>query len=104
MTVKSQQPLRHILKMAAPFRVVFLVFIASFFVIGIYDMLSNFEENGCEMTYMFEWPKYMVRILLFHFLSVLIFVQVTTDKNALIYRSSEPSPPPGGTLMKTYEG
>ena len=46
--------------MAAPFRVVFLGFIASFFALGVYDMLTNHESNGCEMTYMYELPEYIV--------------------------------------------
>ena len=41
-------------------RAIFLCFIASFFMIGLYNLLTDFENNKCEMTYMFEWPKYMV--------------------------------------------
>ncbi|XP_072044327.1 GPI inositol-deacylase-like [Amphiura filiformis] len=26
---------------------------------GLYDILTNFEPNGCAMTYMFEYPKYL---------------------------------------------
>ena len=28
---------------------------------GVYDMLKNYEDNACEMTYMFQTPEYMVR-------------------------------------------
>ena len=27
---------------------------------GIYDFLTGFEENGCEMTYMYEYPQFVV--------------------------------------------
>jgi len=30
--------------------------------VGIYDVLKNYEDNACEMTYMFEMPEYMVRL------------------------------------------
>ena len=46
--------------MASLFRVVFLGFIASFFILGIYKVFTNFEENGCEMTYMYQLPEYLV--------------------------------------------
>ncbi|XP_041363306.1 GPI inositol-deacylase-like [Gigantopelta aegis] len=26
---------------------------------GIIDYLTNFEENGCEMTWMYQWPEYL---------------------------------------------
>ncbi|XP_023930190.1 GPI inositol-deacylase-like [Lingula anatina] len=28
------------------------------FALGLHDFLTNFEENGCEMTYMFQYPQY----------------------------------------------
>ena len=31
--------------------------------LGLLDMLKNFEENGCEMTYMFEYPEYIVSFM-----------------------------------------
>ncbi|XP_078684049.1 GPI inositol-deacylase-like [Branchiostoma floridae x Branchiostoma belcheri] len=27
--------------------------------VGLFDMLSNYEDNRCEMTYMFEYPEYL---------------------------------------------
>jgi len=27
---------------------------------GVYDVLKNYEDNACEMTYMFQLPEYMV--------------------------------------------
>ncbi|XP_038068975.1 GPI inositol-deacylase-like [Patiria miniata] len=27
--------------------------------LGFYDIFRNFEENGCAMTYMFQWPSYI---------------------------------------------
>lgn len=30
------------------------------FSFGLYDVLTNFETNNCEMTYMFETPEYLV--------------------------------------------
>ncbi|XP_068084428.1 GPI inositol-deacylase isoform X2 [Anabrus simplex] len=29
------------------------------FILGLHNFLTNFEENGCEMTYMFEYPQYV---------------------------------------------
>ena len=29
---------------------------------GIIDYFTNFEENGCEMTWMYQWPEYLVSI------------------------------------------
>jgi hypothetical protein len=29
---------------------------------GIIDVLTNYEQNRCHMTYMFEQPEYLVRI------------------------------------------
>ncbi|KAK7788803.1 hypothetical protein R5R35_010913 [Gryllus longicercus] len=34
-----------------------LVFL--FFIAGLHNYITNFEENGCEMTYMFEYPQYV---------------------------------------------
>lgn len=42
--------------------VVFSVFVVALVVVGIVDVISNFEENKCEMTWMFEQPQYLVRI------------------------------------------
>jgi len=33
--------------------------ILSMFCLGVYDVLKNYEDNACEMTYMFELPEYM---------------------------------------------
>lgn len=30
------------------------------FILGLHNFLTNNEENGCEMTYMFEYPQYVV--------------------------------------------
>jgi hypothetical protein len=32
----------------------------AFFVLGIHNYLTAHEENSCEMTYMFEYPQYVV--------------------------------------------
>ncbi|KAK3758559.1 hypothetical protein RRG08_050999 [Elysia crispata] len=44
--------------MAAPIALSVSVFIISIVAYGIHDLLTNFEDNGCEMTYMFEYPEY----------------------------------------------
>jgi len=31
------------------------------FCLGVYDVLKIYENNACEMTYMFQTPEYMVR-------------------------------------------
>jgi hypothetical protein len=30
------------------------------FMLGFHNFLTNNEENGCEMTYMFEYPQFVV--------------------------------------------
>ena len=48
--------------MALPMKVVFAGLAAGILVWGILDCITNFEQNGCEMTWMFDYPKYLVRI------------------------------------------
>lgn len=36
-----------------------LSLILGLFCLGVYDVLKNFENNNCEMTYMFEMPEYL---------------------------------------------
>lgn len=48
------------LMMASPLRFTVLVLILGMFCYGVYDILTNDESNGCEMTYMYEIPEYMV--------------------------------------------
>ncbi|KAH9519755.1 hypothetical protein Btru_070832 [Bulinus truncatus] len=45
--------------MAAPIALTISVGILSVICLGFYDYLTHFEENGCEMTYMYEYPKYV---------------------------------------------
>ncbi|XP_046355046.2 GPI inositol-deacylase-like [Haliotis rufescens] len=45
--------------MSLPIRYIFAVASLGLLSAGIYDYLKNFEENGCEMTWMFEYPKYI---------------------------------------------
>jgi hypothetical protein len=35
--------------------IVFVVFI-----LGLHNFFTDYEENGCDMTYMFEYPQYVV--------------------------------------------
>lgn len=38
-------------------------FIATiFFLLGVHHFITNVEENGCEMTFMFEYPQFVVSI------------------------------------------
>lgn len=46
--------------MATVVRFGILGFILGLFCVGVYDFLKNVEPNGCEMTYMFEYPQYLV--------------------------------------------
>lgn len=39
---------------------IFSGFVSFTFIIGLHNFLTNNEENGCEMTYMFEYPQYVV--------------------------------------------
>ncbi|KAK7502003.1 hypothetical protein BaRGS_00006755 [Batillaria attramentaria] len=45
--------------MALPMKVVFACIATSLLVGGILDCITNFEENGCEMTWMWENPKWL---------------------------------------------
>ena len=47
--------------MASLTKLVILSALLTMFCFGIYDVLKNYEDNACEMTYMFEVPEYMVR-------------------------------------------
>jgi hypothetical protein len=48
--------------MVSPGKVAFSVTCVGIIVYGIVDYLSNFEQNNCMMTYMFEMPEYIVRV------------------------------------------
>ncbi|XP_076459626.1 GPI inositol-deacylase-like [Babylonia areolata] len=45
--------------MAVPIKLIFAGLATGILVLGILDCLTNFEQNGCEMTYMFQYPKYL---------------------------------------------
>ncbi|XP_070187912.1 GPI inositol-deacylase-like [Littorina saxatilis] len=45
--------------MALPMKIVFAAVATGLLVLGIHDCITNFEENGCEMTWMFEYPTYL---------------------------------------------
>jgi len=45
--------------MASPMKFVLLCGLLAMFCLGVYDVLKNYEDNACEMTYMFEMPEYM---------------------------------------------
>lgn len=40
--------------------VVFSGMVFVIFILGLHNFLTDNEENGCEMTYMFEYPQYVV--------------------------------------------
>jgi len=46
--------------MASPTKFALLCGLLAMFCFGVYDVLKNYEDNACEMTYMFEMPEYMV--------------------------------------------
>ena len=39
---------------------IFSVLVVFLIVIGVLDVITNHEDNRCEMTYMFERPEYLV--------------------------------------------
>lgn len=43
--------------MAAPVRALLVLLVLAFLVGGIIDVLRNFEDNQCEMTWMYEQPE-----------------------------------------------
>ncbi|CAH1794998.1 unnamed protein product [Owenia fusiformis] len=44
--------------MAAPMKTIFVISLFAVILLGAIDVLLNFEKNGCEMTYMYEYPHY----------------------------------------------
>lgn len=52
--------------MDIPKRFVAVVIVLGLFAMGILDVLFNYEQNLCQMTYMFEQPDYTVRSQLRH--------------------------------------
>jgi len=38
----------------------FFIMITLLYILGIARYITDFEENTCEMTYMFEYPQYVV--------------------------------------------
>lgn len=56
--------LTKLINMALPMKIVFAAVATGLLVLGIHDCITNFEENGCEMTWMFEYPTYLVRNLM----------------------------------------
>ncbi|ELU07106.1 hypothetical protein CAPTEDRAFT_189001 [Capitella teleta] len=56
---QSCSAFHHCRKMASPFRSIILVALASVLGLGFYDFLTNFENNQCEMTYMYQLPEYL---------------------------------------------
>ena len=65
----------YVFKMAAPVRLLMLLFFLTIFGIGIYDMIINVERNACEMTYMFTTPEYLVILSLFFVLIAYLFTE-----------------------------
>lgn len=39
--------------------ITWLAFFAAFALVGFRDFLTNVEENRCDMTWMYEWPRYI---------------------------------------------
>ena len=48
--------------MAASVKKVLLLVFLGIFCYGVFDYVANFEKNGCEMTYMYTTPEYLVSI------------------------------------------
>lgn len=40
----------------------FFTMVTLLYILGVARYITDFEENTCEMTYMFEYPQYVVRI------------------------------------------
>lgn len=41
----------------------FFAMVTLLYILGVARYITDFEENTCEMTYMFEYPQYVVCIL-----------------------------------------
>lgn len=52
-----------ILKMALLTKVLFSGVCIAVLLYGILDVISNYEQNKCHMTYMFEQPEYLVSLV-----------------------------------------
>lgn len=40
--------------------ILFFTFICLLYILGVARYVTDYEENTCEMTYMFEYPQYVV--------------------------------------------
>lgn len=49
----------HISRTHHLFLITWLAVFAAFALVGFRDFLSNVEENRCDMTWMYEWPRYI---------------------------------------------
>jgi hypothetical protein len=49
-------------KMAGRKALAFSVIVVFLLVVGILNVILQYEENKCEMTWMFEQPQYLVNI------------------------------------------
>lgn len=41
---------------------VLTVVTAVIIIAGVFDMLTNFEKNDCDMTWMYQTPEYVVKL------------------------------------------
>ena len=58
--------------MAGTVSLCFSVLVVFLIVIGVLDVITNYEDNRCEMTYMFERPEYLVNRVCIAFFPVFV--------------------------------
>lgn len=54
------------------------VVVFALFLVGFLNILLSDKENECEMTYMFEYPQFVVSFYLINIITILIFLQYNT--------------------------
>lgn len=57
------------MSIASPFIILSLCFTLAY-IFGLFIFITDYEENKCEMTYMFEYPQFVVGIPVFRLESV----------------------------------
>lgn len=57
----------------------FVIFV--FYVLGIHNILTKRGENDCDMTYMFEFPQFVVCLSLIHLRFLLFYNRIVRKGN-----------------------
>jgi len=69
----------------------FFTAVTFLYILGVARYVTDFEENTCEMTYMFEYPQYVVRkcdkkIVHYNFLIILDKFVMSVSRSNLLFQ------------------